>query len=354
MDTTVPTPMPSRYRPRRIAVLLCLLAMALLLQSCDTRERSAVADCNGITRDIVFAGLDWDSAQLQNHIAGTILQAGFGCDYTDIPGGTIAMAEALAQGDVDITMEVWVETAPPVFDAAVAAGQVLDLGLNMRGVEHAFLVPRYVIEGDPDRGITALAPHLASVDDLARHAQVFQDPQQPDKGRYHNCIVGWVCEGLNTQKLATYGLAAHFNNFRPDDADALAGSLAEAYAGGEPWLGYYWGPTPVLGSFDLVALAEPAYSDACWVEGDYGCAFPPSVIHVAVSKGFADAASAAMIAFLRAYGLDQQVVSDLLAYMADHDASAADAARYFLETRAAVWSAWVSEDVAARVRAALN
>jgi glycine betaine/proline transport system substrate-binding protein len=44
----------------------------------------------------------------------------------------------------------------------------------------------------------------------------------------------------------------------------------------------------------------------------------------------------------------------MLAYMRDSEASAAAAARYFLETRADVWTAWISDEVANRVRKALN
>lgn len=134
----------------------------------------------------------------------------------------------------------------------------------------------------------------------------------------------------------------------------MSSSLAGAYGKGEAWLGYYWGPTWVLGKYDMVVLEEPAYSDDCWVEGDRGCSWPPSIVNVSVSKGFADGASPEMLEFLRAYEMDQILVSQLLAYMRDNDAEAADAARHFLETMPEVWTAWVSDGVAGQVRAALN
>jgi ABC-type proline/glycine betaine transport system substrate-binding protein len=173
-------------------------------------------------------------------------------------------------------------------------------------------------------------------------------------GRFYNCIIGWQCELINNDKMMTYGLDQHFTNFRPGTGAALSSSLAGAYEKGEAWLGYYWGPTWVLGSFDMVMLEEPEYADDCWVDGDRGCAFPPSIVNVAVSKEFAEMASDEMVEFLRAYEVDQLLVSQLLAYMRDNDAEAADAARNFLETRADLWTAWVSDEVAGRVQAALN
>ena len=354
--------MASGHRFARTGPLLVLLAGLLLAAQVavaepakeEMDEMAGAPDCNGIDRELVFAGLDWNSAQVHNYIAGTILQAGFGCEFTDIPGSTIPMVQGLVRGDVDINMEIWFNSAPDLYHEAAASGDVLDLGLNMSALELSFLVPRYVIEGDAERGIDAMAPDLKSVADLARYAQVFQDPEQPSMGRFYNCIIGWQCELINNDKMATYGLDEHFTNFRPGTSAALASSLAGAYGKGEAWLGYYWGPTWVLGSFDMVALEEPEYSDDCWMDGDRGCAFPPSIVNVAVSKEFADSASEEMVAFLRAYGMDQLLVSELLAYMRDNDAEAGDAARYFLENNQDVWSAWVSDEVAGRVQAALN
>ena len=307
--------------------------------------------CNGISRDLVFAGLDWGSAQLHNHVAGQILQAGFGCTYTDIPGSTVPMVQGLVRGDIDINMEIWFNSAPDMYHEAASSGDVLDLGLNMNAAEMSFLVPRYVIEGDAERGIEPMAPDLKSVADLPMYAQVFQDPEQPDMGRYYNCIIGWQCELVNNKKMVAYGLEETYTNFRPGAAPALDASLAAAYEKGEAWLGYYWGPTPLLGLYEMVPLEEPEWTQECW-DGDGGCAFRPSVVNVAVSKGFADLASEEMIEFLRAYEVDQMMVSAYLAKQSEMDAEWADVAREFLRNEA-VWTAWVSEAVASRVQAAL-
>ena len=316
-------------------------------------ESAAGPDCNGIDRPLVFAGLNWASAQLQNQIAGLILEAGFGCTYTDIPGATIPMVQGLVRGDIDINMEIWFNTAPDIYYEAADAGSVLDLGMSMDGAgEFSFLVPRYVIEGDADRGIDPMAPDLKSIDDLPRYADLFKDPEEPDKGRYYNCVIGWQCEVVNNDKMATYGLDEHFTNFRPGASAALQASLIGAYEKGEAWLGYYWSPTWVLGTYDMVALEEPAYSDECW-EGDHGCAFPTSVLHVALSKDYSEAASEGMVNFLDAYAVTLQELAAYLQMMSN-EVEAVDAAREFLKNEMDVWTAWVSEDVAGRVQASLN
>jgi ABC-type proline/glycine betaine transport system substrate-binding protein len=172
-------------------------------------------------------------------------------------------------------------------------------------------------------------------------------------GRFYNCIIGWQCELINNDKMATYGLDEHFTNFRPGTSAALASSLIGAYEKGEPWLGYYWSPTWVLGAYDMVVIKEPAYSDECWVDGDRGCAFPTSVLHVAVSKDFSEIASEEIIDFLDAYAITLRQLSPYLKMMSE-EVDTADAARRFLEAETDVWTAWVSDEVAGRVQAALN
>ena len=338
---------------KSIRFLVGALALALAAPFAAAEAAQEEGDaCNGISRDLVFAGLDWGSAQLHNHIAGQILQAGFGCSYTDIPGSTIPMVQGLVRGDIDINMEIWFNTAPDMYHEATSGGDVLDLGLNMKAAEMSFLVPRYVIEGDAERGIAPMAPDLKSVSDLPKYAQLFQDPEQPDMGRYYNCIIGWQCELTNNKKMAAYGLEEHFTNFRPGAAPALDASMAAAYEKGEAWLGYYWGPTPLLGTYVMVPLEEPEWTQECW-DGDRGCAFPPSIVNVAVSKGFADAASEEMVEMLRAYEVDQMMVSAYLAKQSEMDAEWAEVAREFLRNET-VWTAWVSDAVASRVQAALD
>lgn len=230
----------------------------------------------------------------------------------------------------------------------------------------AWYVPRYVIEGDAERGIEALAPDLRSVEDIGRYAELFRDPEQPDRGRFHNCIIGWQCELINTVKLHAYGLADAFSNFNPGTGVALASSMEGAYLRGEPWFGYYWSPTWVLGKLDMVRLEEPPYSDACWNEmetlmeagtpelAENACAYPASTTLVGLGSRFKDEASPEIKAFLAEMVMPSDLVNELLAYMQDTGASRMETAHVFLRERPEVWSAWLDDETAARVLAGLD
>ena len=228
----------------------------------------------------------------------------------------------------------------------------------------AFYVPRYVIEGDAERGIEPMAPDLRSVEDLPRYADLFRDPEQPGMGRFHNCILGWQCELINHVKLHAYGLTDAYNSFEPGTGIALGASMEAAYVRGEPWLGYYWSPTWLLGTLDMVRLEEPAYSDACWAEMEAyldrpedattACAYPQGTSAVVVGGAFHEAAPEAILDFLGAVRVPSDTISELLAHMQRTGDDPYGAARHYLATRPEVWTEWVPEDVAERVLAALN
>lgn len=343
--------------PLRRLVLLALTAALLLGGSVVAQE----PDCGGYDRTIMFAGLDWDSAQLHNEIARTILEEGFGCDTDAIPGSSIPMLQGVVRGDVQVNMEVWVDNLPEWYTEAVERGTVQALGPNFPDATQGWFVPRYLVEGDAERGIEALAPDLRSVEDLAEHAELFRDPEQPDKGRFYNCIIGWVCEEINNAKFAIYDLDEHFTNFRPGTGVALASSMEGAYLRGEPWVGYYWGPTWVLGKLDMIQLEEPEWTEACWSElqteladASQACHYPVSLVRIDVNARFAERVGPEIIDFLTKYETDNALVSELLAYMQESESDAREAAEHFLATRPEVWTGWVPEDVAERVQASLQ
>lgn len=310
-------------------------------------------DCE-LDRPVIFAGLDWDSAQFHNEVAQFIMEQGYGCETDAIPGSTMPMLAGMARGDVDVTMEIWKANFVDAWNEVEEEGKVADLGLNFPDSRQAWYVPRYLVEG-PD----AEAPDLRSVSDLPKYKDLFSDPEQPDKGRFYNCILGWACEEINTKKLYAYGLEDDFTNFRPGTGAALSAAIASNYKRGKPFLAYYWEPTWVLGQYDLVALEEPEYDEETWSQmkdeerPEVATAYPEIPVLVGVNTEFQEQAPN-LIEFLTEYETTSADVSEALAYIQENPgATTADAAIKFLKENEDLWRQWVPDDVAERVAAAV-
>lgn len=314
------------------------------------------------SRPIVFADYDWESARVHNRIAQFILEKGYGCRTDALPGTSIPLITGLGRGDIDVSMEIWYNLTREVVDQLEAEGKIKRLGVNFPDAVQGWFVPTYVIKGDPKRGIRPMAPDLRSVWDLPRYKALFRDPEEPSKGRFYNGVLGWFAERVNTQKLHAYGLLEHFTNFRPGTGDALVAAIASAYQRGRPIVFYYWGPTWVLGKYDLSMLEEPPYDPAVWNEiqeaiknGTFAkraCAFPLEEVYIAVNARLLREAPS-VVNFLSRYRTSNQLVSELLAYMEDHKAKEEEVARHFLKAYPEVWTPWVPKEVAERVQKAL-
>ncbi|HCX13867.1 MAG TPA: ABC transporter substrate-binding protein [Rhodospirillaceae bacterium] len=330
----------------RFLVLIFVLILPSVASACE------------VSRPIVFAGLDWESAAFHNAVARFILENGYECKTDAIPGSTIPMMQGVAQGDIDVAMEVWKDNVTNVWQRALEHGKVKELGVNFPDAEQGWYVPRYLVEGDLERNIKPLAPGLKSVTDLPTYKDVFSDPEEKGKGRFYNCVAGWNCEVINSAKLKAYGLSDYYTNFRPGTGAALAAAIGGAYLRGEPILAYYWTPTWVLGKYDLIQLNEPPWNQTDWdglsADPEYprAVAYPVVSVWIGVNTKFANNAPD-LIKFLTAYATSAALVNEALSYMREHNVEAEDAARHFLSMYPKVWKSWVDETIATRVQAAI-
>jgi glycine betaine/proline transport system substrate-binding protein len=303
-------------------------------------------------KTVTFADASWDSIQVHSRIAAFILQHGYGYTPEYTFGDTIPLFNGLARGDVDVTMEVWVENQQQAYDEYTGNGSIVDLGGNFLDNWQGWLVPTYMIQGDPARGIQATAPDLKSVSDLPRYKELFRDPENPSKGRFVNGPAGWEATTINHEKLEAYGLLDHYTDFPAGSQAALDSSLASAYEQGKPWFGYYWEPTWVMGKYNMTRLEEPAYDPTIW-NSTHACSYPANKVNICVNKEFHDA-NPDVVSFLSKYSTTTAMVNSVLAYMQDNEASTQEAAEYFLKNFESTWTQWVPAEVVSKVKAALG
>ncbi|TVQ39120.1 MAG: ABC transporter substrate-binding protein [Spirochaetaceae bacterium] len=317
-----------------------LAASVVLLAAAAHAPLFAAGTAEPDTRTLVFADASWDSILVHNRIAQLIIENGFdGYSVDFVPGDTIPLVTGLRRGDVHVMMESWHNNWQEVYDEATATGELVNLGENLPEGPQGWYVPTYVMKGDPGRGIDAVAPDLRSIADLPRYWELFRDPESPRYGRILVGPPGWAITEASEQMLIDAGLDEYYTAFLPGSGEALAASMVSAYERGEPWIGYYWEPTWVLGKLDMTLLP--------------GTELQTGEVDILVWSGLPDLAPD-VIEFLTAYATDLDVNNAMLAAMDEENLSAEETARWFLRNYEGVWTQWVSPQVSERVRTAVQ
>ncbi|WP_144510465.1 ABC transporter substrate-binding protein [Bacillus sp. FJAT-22090] len=330
----------------RKLMLFISLCTILVLAAC-----SEPASTDSI-ETIKFADAGWDSIRVHNSIAQLIVEEGYGYKTEVTTGTTATTMQALEKGDINVYMEVWSDNIKEVYEKAIESGNIIKVATNFDDNSQGLYVPTYVIKGDAERGIEAVAPDLKTVQDLEKYPEVFQDPEDKSKGRIVGAPSSWIISEHLDTKLKTYGLDEQYNYLAPGSDSAIVADLAGAYKKGTPWVGYYWSPTWVTASYDLTLLEDNPYDEATWKESK-GTEFPPNDVVIAVHKDLPTQAKD-VVDFLSKYSTSNALTEEALNYMNENEADAEEAAHWWMKEHEDIWTSWVSDEVAEKVKAALK
>ena len=325
---------------KKILLLLSSLLCMLLLTGCGGSNE----------KTIVFSDAGWDSVKFHNAVAGLIAEKAYGLKVETMNGSSPIMEAALVRGDVDVNMELWTDNVA-TYQADKAAGGIVDLGVNFDDNRQGLYVPRYVIEGDPQRGIAPVAPDLKKVADLARYSNIFVDEENPSKGRIYGAIPGWAADEVMFKKYEYYGLDKNYIYFRPGSEATLNTAFITAYEKGLPIVGYNWEPTWISDKLDMVLLEDEPYTEQGFAEGKTAA---PSVVVMVAANSRLPGRFPEYTEFLKKYHTSSALTAEALAYIADNKATYDQAARWFLQQHDDLLAQWLPQDKAEAVRAALK
>jgi len=308
---------------------------------------------NGLAKDkIIFVDSGWDSIRFHNSVAQTIIEKGYGYPTEDIPASSASIVLGLKQGDIDIDMEWWISGAGEMYWEALKEGLIIEASVNINDNAQGLYVPTYMIKGDSERGIEATAPDLKTIFDLKNYWELFKDDEDPSKGRIYGAPPVWVTDEILRIKLKTYDMYEFYNYFSPGSDSALSAVIAGAYEKGEPIVAYYWEPTWLMGMLDMTLLEDEPYSDEKWNNGR-ACEFKPTDCVIAINKDLPKKAPE-VVDFLKNYHTNSAMVNAALSYMMENECDSRDAAIWFLKTREDVWTKWVPEEIAEKVKEAIK
>lgn len=335
---------------RKYILMTAVAAGASALFAFSPTESHA-QECGGVT----IADMDWSSATLMANIDAFILRNGYGCDVELVPGATEPTGTSMTEkGQPDIAPELWTNSMVAAIDLGVAENRLVVAGSSLTdGGEEGFWVPKYLVDQNPA---------LATIDGIKANAALFENPEDPNSSLFMGCPSGWNCQISAGNLFKAFGLGdAGFVLGDPGSGAGLAGSLAKAYERNEPWFGYYWAPTPLLGRFEMVKVdfgvpLDLEHYQACIAQEECDdpqpTAYPSSPIQTVATTDFAGRAPAAF-GYLASRSFTNAFMNTLLAWMDENQADGEVAAIYFLNEHEDTWAAWVGDEVADNIRGAL-
>lgn len=334
-------------KPPLLRVLSALVA-ATALWCMSPAGAAAAAQCE-VDTPVRFSGLNWESNLVLAGIERFVVEHGYGCDTSVEIGETLAMLAALQRGDVEVTPEVWPGQIEVAWEKALKSGKVLAAG-HVFDAGEGWYIPRYTAERHPD---------LKTAADLKRYARTFADPEGPARGRIYGCPAGWACGTLNANLLKALQLEGEYTMFAPGSGAAQKAAIVSAYKRKRDIVFYYWTPTALVGSLDLVKLELPPYDAAAYrCMTDPQCAnpvpteFKSNKVVTGLNADFAKRAPR-LHAFFEKLSVPDAAIDDTLGWLENQGAEPEDAALYFLRKYPDVWQKWVPTDVAERVQAKL-
>ena len=300
--------------------------------SISVGSTSANAACGKVS----ITEMNWASASVVTNVAKFLMEQGYGCKVTAVPSDTVPAATSLAEkGEPDIATEMWINSAP-VYQKLEAEGKVKTVGnvLSDGGAEH-WLIPKYLADKHPE---------------LKTIKGVLSNPQLVG-GRFHNCPEGWGCRIINDSLKQAFNFKAKgMAVFNHGSGDTLAASLAAAYEKKDPWLGYYWAPTALLGKYEMVAVdLGPYKSEVHMCNRKPDCSpkgissYPSARVVTGVTTKFAER-EPEIVKMLSKLSFTNQQMGAILAWKKDNNASSQETTAYFLKNYKKVWAGWLNNE----------
>lgn len=315
------------------AALLCALTVPAMAQ----------ANCG----EVSITEMNWASNTVVTSVAKFIMEQGYGCDATVVPSDTVPAVTSVAEnGEPDIVTELWLNSAGDAYLRLEEEGKIERLGkvLDPGGVE-GWWIPTYLADEHPE---------LKTIEGIMDNPELVGS-------RFNNCTDGWGCWIVNDNLIrALYLKESGIEVFNHGSGETLASSMASAVQDGEPWFGYYWSPTVPFGKLDMTRVKLGEYKKDVHQKNQTADADNPDVsefsaapILTSVTTDFKDR-EPEVAEMLSKMTFKTDTMSALLAWMDANNASAEEAAVYFLANNRDEWSTWLNDKAKKKLAAILS
>ena len=290
------------------------------------------ADCGKVS----ISEPNWASGALVTSISKFLMEQGYGCSVTTMPGGSTPTLASIAEtGQPDLVAELY-PTSAPAFYEMEAEGKIVSLGFVLAtGATEGWWVPEYLVDEYPD---------------LAKIEGILANPSLVG-GMFHNSPTGWGSRVKSDNLHIAFGFKeAGIKVFDHGSGETLAGSIGSAYENKEPWFGYYWGPTAVMGRYPMVHVDLGPFDQEIYdcvntkeCENPQRTSFgnnSPAIIGAVPDFSSREPEAAALMSNV---GFTNPEMQGLLAWQDDNNASTDETMAYFIENHSDKWSTWINQ-----------
>ncbi|MFW8636251.1 ABC transporter substrate-binding protein [Cribrihabitans pelagius] len=240
---------------------------------------AAAAELGDTGTPIKLALNEWTGQHVTTHIAAGMLEAA-GYDVEYVSAGMLNQFQAIADGDIHATLEIWSSNVSDEYAKKVDEGTVVELGDLELDAKEGIAYPAHVAE---------LCPGLPAWEALKDCAQQFATAETLPQGRLVDYPADWGTPGADRMT----GLDLPFKAVPAGSEAALIVELRAATERKTPLLITFWQPHWAMSAYDVKFVELPPGEEACFSDPAWGpnpdavndCDFSPSRIFKAAWAG---------------------------------------------------------------------
>jgi glycine betaine/proline transport system substrate-binding protein len=297
--------------------------------------------------EVSITVMNWASGQVVTAVANFIMTQGYGCDVSVVQSDTVPAVTSVAEnGEPDIVTELWLNSTGDGYEQLKEDGKIVEAGpvLDPGGVE-GWWVPTYLAEEHPE---------VKTIEGILDNPDLVG-------ARFYNCPEGWGCRVVSDNLARALDLEGNgIEVFNAGSGQVLASSMADAVMEEEPWFGYYWGPTVPLGKYDMTKVDLGEVDEEIHARNQNQEAdnpgvsdFPDAPVLTSVTSTFQEE-NPAVFELMENMTFQTSNMSAVLAWKDENNASADEAAVYYLQNYQDQWSEWLSDDARENLASVLD
>ncbi|MBZ9813850.1 ABC transporter substrate-binding protein [Mesorhizobium sp. CA7] len=268
---------------------------------------------------------EWTGQHVTTRIAGKLLEhMGYKVEY--VTAGGYPQFTGLADGTLDVTLEIWMNNVGDIFPIVLKEGKVEDIGQLGLETKEGWVYPKYM---------TDVCPGLPDWTALTKPGcvQALTTPDTFPNGRVLDYPADWGSRSGQIIKDNNLPLTTV-----PGGSEgAMVAELEAALAAKKPLLMMFWAPHYVFAEADMGWVKLPP----CKSQDNDHCINPPEV-HKVVWSGFKNKWPAAY-EFLKAFREKAEVQQQMILAIDKKGQSIDAVVDSWIDHNKDVWQPWVRE-----------